>query len=88
VARAVEAGTPVESLFASTAALTNKPLNSIRELTPAAEPQGLGAVLRQQWHSIDAVPPNPGEYWLAHQVERFAKEDQLVDELRSLILGH
>ncbi len=36
-----------------------------RDLTLAAEPQGLGAVVRQQWFSISDVRPPKGCVWLA-----------------------
>ncbi len=36
-----------------------------RDLTLAAEPQGLGAVVRQQWSSLADVRPGPGDLWLA-----------------------
>ena len=36
-----------------------------RELTLAAEPQGVGAVLKQQWSSIHCVKPKPDSLWLA-----------------------
>ena len=39
--------------------------NLYRELTLAAEPQGLGAVLKQQWSSIHSVKPKPDSLWLA-----------------------
>lgn len=35
-----------------------------RDLTLAAEPQGLGAVVRQQWTPLGAVRPHPGCLWL------------------------
>jgi len=36
-----------------------------RDLSRAAEPQGLGAVVRQQWASTKNVRPNSGSLWLA-----------------------
>lgn len=36
-----------------------------RDLTFAAEPQGLGAVVRQQWASIEDVRPSTRSLWLA-----------------------
>src|SRR5207247_7818989 len=36
-----------------------------RDLTLAVEPQGLGAVVRQQWFSISDVRPATGCLWLA-----------------------
>jgi TrmH family RNA methyltransferase len=36
-----------------------------RDLSLAAEPQGLGAVVRQQWASTKNVRPNSGSLWLA-----------------------
>ncbi len=36
-----------------------------RELTLAAEPQGIGAVLRQQWTPIGEVRPVRDSFWLA-----------------------
>jgi TrmH family RNA methyltransferase len=36
-----------------------------RDLTLAAEPQGLGAVVRQQWSSLSGVQPGAGSLWLA-----------------------
>lgn len=36
-----------------------------RNLSLAAEPQGLGAIVRQQWLSIRDVRPAPGSFWLA-----------------------
>lgn len=36
-----------------------------RDLTLAAEPQGLGAVVRQKWLSIGEIRPAPGCLWLA-----------------------
>jgi RNA methyltransferase, TrmH family len=36
-----------------------------RDLTLAAEPQGLGAIVRQQWLSISNVRPGPDRLWLA-----------------------
>ena len=38
--------------------------NLYRELTLAAEPQGLGAVLRQQWTPLPAVRQHPSCLWL------------------------
>ncbi len=36
-----------------------------RELTLAAEPQGIGAVIRQQWHPIADLKPARNSFWLA-----------------------
>lgn len=36
-----------------------------RELTRAAEPQGIGAVLRQHWTAIDELHPARDSFWLA-----------------------
>lgn len=35
-----------------------------RRLTRAAEPQGIGAMVRQQWTAMDDVRPGPGSCWL------------------------
>jgi TrmH family RNA methyltransferase len=35
-----------------------------RELTLAAEPQGIGAVVRQRWTPIDSVQPERNSFWL------------------------
>jgi RNA methyltransferase, TrmH family len=36
-----------------------------RSLTLAAEPQGMGAVVRQKWSSLGVTRPNHGSLWLA-----------------------
>ncbi|HVH85738.1 MAG TPA: RNA methyltransferase, partial [Terriglobales bacterium] len=36
-----------------------------RDLTQAAEPQGIGAVLRQQWIHLTSVRVEPNSLWLA-----------------------
>src|SRR5258708_32805241 len=83
VARAAEEYSPIQSLFLSSAVLTNPfgrklarrlrqsgiPSAQLapqlyRDLTLAAEPQGLGAVVRQQWLSIIDVRPANGCLWL------------------------
>src|SRR5262249_58698645 len=35
-----------------------------RDLTLAAEPQGLGAVVRQEWTPLSSVRPHPSCLWL------------------------
>jgi len=40
-------------------------LQLYRDLTLAAEPQGLGAVVRQQWSPITQARPSAGSLWLA-----------------------
>jgi TrmH family RNA methyltransferase len=36
-----------------------------RDLTLAAEPQGIGGVLRQQWNSLSSLRVEPNTFWLA-----------------------
>jgi TrmH family RNA methyltransferase len=36
-----------------------------RELTLAADPQGIGAVIRQQWTPVDTLQPEQKSFWLA-----------------------
>ena len=36
-----------------------------RDLTLAGEPQGIGAVLRQQWTTVGNLKPEPNSLWLA-----------------------
>jgi TrmH family RNA methyltransferase len=36
-----------------------------RALTLAGEPQGIGAIIRQQWTAIGNIRPSPGSFWLA-----------------------
>jgi len=36
-----------------------------REITRASEPQGIGAVLRQRWFSVDELRPERNSLWLA-----------------------
>src|SRR5262249_51381079 len=84
VARAADERAPIQSLFLSSAVLSNPfgqklarrlrqsgiPCTQLapqlyRDLTLAVEPQGLGAVVRQQWLSIVNVRPARGCLWLA-----------------------
>lgn len=84
VARAAEEHAPIQSLFLSTAVLSNPfgqklvrrlrqsgvpstPLapELYRNLTLAAEPQGLCAIVGQQWASINKLRPADNSLWLA-----------------------
>ena len=42
--------------------VTNEVFHSISE---AAEPQGIAAIIRQQWTSLDSVQPGQGMCWIA-----------------------
>jgi TrmH family RNA methyltransferase len=84
VARAVEDGAPIQSLFVCPPILNNPfgqklarrmrqlgiacetlSPDCYRALTLAHEPQGIGAVIKQQWTPIHAVHPEPASLWLA-----------------------
>jgi TrmH family RNA methyltransferase len=84
LARAVEQGAPIESLFLDPSVLTN-PFGQrlvrrlrqqgvpgirlthelYRDFTLAAEPQGVGAVLKQRWIPLDQVRVERSALWLA-----------------------
>jgi len=66
-----------------------------RAFTTAAEPQGIGAILSQQWSSIDAIKPSRDSLWLA--VESIEQPGNLGTIMRTaeaagvegiILLGH
>jgi RNA methyltransferase, TrmH family len=84
LARAVEHGSSIESVFLDPSVLSNPFGQKLarrlrkrgvpgvrlsprlyRDLTLAAEPQGIGAVVRQQWIRLANVGAARGSFWLA-----------------------
>jgi RNA methyltransferase, TrmH family len=37
----------------------------LRALSERDNPDGLAAIVRQRWHSLDAIDPSQGDYWVA-----------------------
>jgi TrmH family RNA methyltransferase len=52
-----------------------------RDLTLAAEPQGVGAVIRQRWIPLSDLKPEPNSLWLA--VESIESPDNLGTMIRT-----